>query len=233
MPQPTFILVHGAWHGAWCWRDLTHELDQRSAAWRALDLPSSHGDDAGTDDLESDAAAVARLATVGGPVVLVGHSYGGAVISEAASRIDHLVGLVYLAALRPKVGQSASEAARVVPVRTAMDDGLKVDGPFVRLGGDDAATSLYLECSPEVQAWAIPQLVRQTLASFRSRRTTPDADVPSRYVLCSNDRALDPSLQGEMAKGCGEVIELSSDHSPYLSHPGQCAELILGAVERG
>ena len=230
MPQPTFILVHGAWHGAWCWRDLTPELDQRSVEWRTIDLPSSHDPGAGTNDLESDADAVARLANVDGPVILVGHSYGGAVISEAASRIDQLVGLVYIAALRPKVGQSASEASRVVQVRTELDEAMKVDGAFVRLDVEHAVTSLYLECTSEIQEWAIPQLTSQTLASFRGRRQSNDAKVPSRFLLCRNDRALDPSLQERMAEGCDEVIELSSDHSPYLSHPAQCAELILGAA---
>lgn len=230
MQQPTFILVHGAWHGAWCWRDLTPELDQRSAAWRTIDLPSSHDDGAGTSDLESDADAVARLANMSGVVILVGHSYGGAVISEAASRVDQLVGLVYVAALRPQVGQSASEASRVVDVRTALDVAMEVDGAFVRLNDDLAVTGLYLECSPEVQQWALPQLSRQTLASFRGRRQSQDAVVPSRFLLCRNDRALDASLQERMAEGCDEVIELSSDHSPFLSHPAQCAELILGAA---
>jgi len=230
MPPPTFILVHGAWHGAWCWRDLTPELDQRSATWRTIDLPSSHDFGAGTNALESDADAVARLANLAGPVVLVGHSYGGAVISEAASRVNKLVGLVYIAALRPQVGQSASEASRVVQIRTALDEAMKVEGAFVRLDVEQAVASLYLECTSEVQNWALPQLTSQTLASFRGRRQTQDAKVPSRYLLCRNDRALDPSLQERMAEGCDEIIELSSDHSPYLSHPAQCAELILGAV---
>ena len=228
MPQPTFILVHGAWHGAWCWRELTPELDRQSAAWRTIDLPSSHDAGAGTNDLESDAAAVAGLANANGPVVRVGHSYGGAVISEAASRIDQLVGLVYIAALRPRVGQSASQASRTVNIRTALDDAMEVDGAFVGLDIALAVTGLYLECSAEIQKWAIPQLTRQTLASFRAKRQSHDSSVPSRFVLCRNDRALDPTLQERMAEGCDEVIEFSSDHSPFLSHPAQCAEAILG-----
>jgi len=227
MPSPTFILVHGAWHGAWCWRELTPELDRRKAAWRSIDLPSSHDAGEGTNDLYSDADAVARLANSLGPVVLVGHSYGGAVISEAASRIDDLSGLVYIAALRPTVGQSASEASRVVPVRTALDDAMEVRGAFIDLNDELAVTGLYLECSPEIQSWAVPQLTRQTLASFRTKRTSPDVQVPTRFVLCRNDRALDASLQEVMAAGCDDVIEMSSDHSPFLSHPVRCSEAIL------
>ncbi len=227
MSEPTLILVHGAWHGAWCWRDLGAELDRRGVAWRALDLPSAHDIGAGTNDLESDADAVASVADVEGPVVLVGHSYGGAVISEAASRVNQLAGLVYVAALVPGPGQSASQASRVVRVRTVLDEAMEVDGPFLRLDSDRAIAGLYHECSPEQQQWAAGLLGRQTLASFRGVRRAPDTGAPSRYLLCQHDRALDPSLQERMAENCDEVTELSSDHSPFLSHPAECADAIL------
>ncbi|MDE3064556.1 MAG: alpha/beta fold hydrolase, partial [Acidobacteriota bacterium] len=221
MPEPTYLLVHGAWHGAWCWRDVAAELDRRRVPWRAVDLPSSR-DPEGVRDLRDDAAAVVALADVGGPVVLVGHSYGGAVIAEAASRVPELAGLVYLAALVPRPGQSATDASREVRVRTALDDATVVDGPLLRVRADGAAAAFYGDCSLADQGWAVAQLSSQTLASFRCPRQEDDPPTPRRYVLCERDRAIDPSLQDVMSARCDEVVRLASDHSPFLSHPREC-----------
>lgn len=227
MPEPTYVLVHGAWHGAWCWRDVAAEFDRRRVPWRAVDLPSSR-DPEGVRDLRDDAAAVVALADVGGPVVLVGHSYGGAVIAEAASRVASLAGLVYLAALVPRPGQSATDASREVRVRTALDDATVVDGPLLRVRADGAAAAFYGDCSHTDQEWAVAQLSSQTLASFRCPRQEDDPPTPRRYVLCERDRAIDPSLQQVMSGRCDEVIRLASDHSPFLSHSSECVSAILG-----
>jgi pimeloyl-ACP methyl ester carboxylesterase len=227
MRQPTFILVHGAWHGAWCWRELGAELDRRGVSWRAMDLPSAHDQGPGTSDLEADVLSVLAAVDGAGPVALVGHSYGGAVISDAASRIDNLAGLVYIAALVPVPGQSATQANRVVQVRTDLDDAMEVDGPFVGLNRQRATSALYAESSVTTQSWATTLLSRQTLASFRSDRRSPDSPAASRYLLCRHDRAIDPVIQELMAERCDQLIELASDHSPFLSHPVQCAEAIL------
>jgi pimeloyl-ACP methyl ester carboxylesterase len=226
MVRPTYVLVHGAFGGAWCWRDLTIEFDRRGVAWRTIDLASSHDVGDGTSDLENDAAMVAALANTLGPVVLVGHSYGGAVISDAASRVADLLGLVYIAALVADPGHSASDTAREVLVRTELDDAMVVDGPFLRLDPAKAASALFAESSMETQAWAIDHLGRQTRASFRASRQWPDSTVPRLYILCRQDRAIDPSLQALMAAKCDAVAELNSDHSPYLSHPFVLSDLI-------
>src|SRR5487761_1896253 len=227
MAQPTFVLVHGAWHGAWSWRDLAAEFDRRGAAWRSLDLPSGHDDATATSELSADVAAVVATARDVGPVVLVGHSYGGAVIADAASSVPGLVGLVFLAALVHRPGESASDANREVRVRTALDEAIVVDGGLLRLDPAGAALALYGDCSVETTTWAVKHLGAQTLVSFRSPRSSPDADVSRRYVLCRRDRALDPTLQEAMAARCDDIVELESDHSPFLSHPAACAAAIL------
>lgn len=226
MEQPTYLLVHGGWHGAWCWRHVTAEFDRRGVAWRAIDLPSAH-DDTGVADLDADVRAVARAAADVGPVVLVGHSYGGAVVAEAAALVESLVGLVFLAALVPLHGQSATDASREVRVRTALDDAITVDGPLLRIDPAGAPAAFYEDCSPADRAWAIERLSAQTLVSFRSPRRSLDPAVDRRYVLCERDRALDPSLQEAMAARCGEVVRLASDHSLFLSHAVECVEAIL------
>ena len=224
--MPTFVLVHGGWGGAWNWRDLVAEFEHRGASWRALDLPSSH-DPAGVADLQADAAIVCEVATMSEPVVLVGHSYGGCVVTEAASRVVNLVGVVYVAALVPAVGESALNAVRRTKVRTELDDAIITDEPFLNLDPGRAGSALYGECTLANQAWAVDQLGSQTIASFRSPRQSPDASAARRYVRCAHDRAIDPSLQALMGAACDDVIELSSDHSPFLSHPIELADLIL------
>ncbi|HQU25601.1 MAG TPA: alpha/beta fold hydrolase, partial [Acidimicrobiales bacterium] len=109
MTEPTYVLVPGAYHGAWCWRLVGEELDRRGVAWVALDLPSAttgaHSETFLRDDADEVVAATASL----GPVVLVGHSYAGAVIAEAAPEVAGLVGLIDVAALVPEPGESARE----------------------------------------------------------------------------------------------------------------------------
>src|SRR5580692_6485407 len=133
MASPTYILVHGAWGGAWCWRDVGAEFDRRGVSWRAVDLPSSRNGAAPATGLAEDAAAVVALADGEGPYILLAHSYGGAVASEAAPLIPNLERCLYVAALIPSPGESATDASRLVRVRTLLDDAIEVDGDFLRL----------------------------------------------------------------------------------------------------
>jgi len=227
VPTATYVLVHGAWCGAWTWDSLTAEFDRRGVSWRTLDLPSSH-DTEGTADLSSDADAVVSAARVDGPVVVVGHSYGGAVVAEAASRIPQLAGLVFVAALVPGPGESATEASRAVRVRTELDDAVVLDEPFLRLDEGRSASALFGECRALDQQRAVSLLGRQTLASFRQPRHEPDPATPRLYVLCEHDRAIDPSVQEVMAQRCDAVVRLSSDHSPFLSHVTETADALIG-----
>jgi pimeloyl-ACP methyl ester carboxylesterase len=99
------LLVHGAWHGAWAWRPLLDHLDGLDV--RTVDLPSSGADPATLGDLRADAEVVrAALAGTDGPVVVVGHSYGGAVVSEAATADSGAAHLVYLCAFQLDAGES-------------------------------------------------------------------------------------------------------------------------------
>lgn len=227
MSEATYILVHGGWSGAWCWRDVGRELTRRELPWTALDLPSStHGAHPNTY-LADDAREVIEVAKLDGPVVLVGHSYGGAVITEAAERIPNLERLVYVAALVPVLGQSASEAKAEVDVMTRLDDAIERHGDYLILDPVLAHAALYQDCKEKDAAWAVSQLTPQTVASFRSPRDAFDVDVASRYILCTDDNALDPTLQKVMSQRCSEVVTLESDHSPFLSRPVTLTDLLV------
>jgi pimeloyl-ACP methyl ester carboxylesterase len=225
--ETTYILVHGAWGGAWCWGDVGEGLSRRGVNWTAVDLPSStHGAHPNTY-LADDAHEVIDVATLEGPVVLVGHSYGGAVITEAADRVPSLERLIYVAALVPRLGESVSEAILDVDVRTRLDAAIERDGDFLRLNPDLAREALYHDCDEDVAERAVAALSTQTIASFRSPRSAFDVEVPSYYLRCSLDQAIDPSLQSVMAARCGESATLESGHSPMFSMPDAFCDALL------
>jgi pimeloyl-ACP methyl ester carboxylesterase len=203
------------------------ELDQRGISWRAVDLPSSRNGADPSTGLAEDAAAVVALADGDGPYVLVAHSYGGAVVSEAASRIPNLERCIYVAALIPSLGESATDVSRRIRVRTLLDDAIQVDGGFLRLSPTLAGNALYDDCTPEVSKWAVDQLSTQTIASFRSHRESEKARTESIYVRCTNDHAVDPELQQLMSEECDFAMSLESEHSPFLSQPSTFCDVIL------
>jgi pimeloyl-ACP methyl ester carboxylesterase len=227
MSIPTYLLVHGGWGGAWYWQKLAAEFDRHRIKWISIDLPSSKNGAKPTTDLASDAAAVASTVRRDGHYILVGHDYGGAVVTEVAPRIPNLERIVYVAALVPKEGQSAIEAARTVRVPTKLDEVIEVDGEYLRLNRNLAAAALYSDCPAVIASWAVDKLSTQTAVSFRSKRTSADCDVDSLYIRCTLDRALDPLLQEHMSERCDVVFDLASDHSPFLSQPTNLLEAIL------
>ena len=220
MASPTLLLVHGAWSGSWCWRDLRAILDQRGVASVSVDLPSSQLEADSTTGLRQDADEVVRAAaSIEGPVILVGHSYGGAVVLEAATGIPQLEQIVFVAALVPFTGQSATDVSREIRVRTRLDQAMLMEGDHLRLDPELVPQALYNQCDSATSAWATSQLTTQTISSFRSPRSSIDLDIPSRYISCSDDFAVDPTLQEMMAGRCRQSTTISSDHSPFLSHP--------------
>jgi hypothetical protein len=150
------------------------------------------------------------------------------VITQAASQVDKLDSLFYIAATVPDIGQSHSDTARLVRVRTEMDSAIRLDGDMLHLDLEPAALALYQESTPELREWAKSRLSTQTLASFRAARTAVSVEVPTRYVLCRHDHALDPSLQELVSNRCDEVIEIQSDHCPFLSHSEELTDIFIG-----
>jgi pimeloyl-ACP methyl ester carboxylesterase len=226
MDQPTFVLVHGAWHGAWCWERLGTVLDERGLTWAAPNLPSSSGSDRALD-MTSDVNELRRFSHDLGPVVLVAHSYAGAVVAEAAPKLDDVVGIIYLAALVPRLGQSASDVTREYGLRSALDATIRRDDEgFLHLDPQPAALALYGDCDEATRQWAIDKVSTQTFASFRTARTSENIAVPSTYVICCHDQALLPEVQERVAQRCDDIVEIDSDHCPFLSRPEAMADLL-------
>jgi pimeloyl-ACP methyl ester carboxylesterase len=225
------LLVHGAWHGAWCWRDVVSALAARGVVAEALDLPGHGESQLPMDGLQGDAAHVrAALDESSRPVVLCGHSYGGCVITEAAAGHAAVRHLVYLAAFVPDVGESLLGIAQSDPTPLPIYRALATNagGEFV-IDPLHATPAFYGTCRPEVAAWATERLGPQAARALEETSTRSAwREKPSTYAVCTRDGAIAPSLQRRLAARCGRVLEWDSDHSPFLSRPGDVADLLAG-----
>ncbi len=224
--KPTIVLVHGAWHGAWCWQRLVAVLEDRQCAVRTVELPSVDAGPNVTVGLESDAAAVrAVVDEVDGPVLLCGHSYGGMVISKASYRQSKVSKLVYLCAFVPESGESLVSigGGQLAPWIQLKDGGLTLPD----LGR--AAELFYADCDSAAQAWAIGQIRPQCAAPFSDAVMHPGwKEILSTYIVCSADRAMPPDWQRDLfAPRLNKVVQIDSSHSPFLSRPNELAELLL------
>lgn len=220
--SPTFILVPGAWCGAWAWHDLLAHLGGRSAT--VVDLPSAGDDSASLGDLHADAAAVrSAIDRVGGPVVLCGHSYGGMVMNEVA---DHpaIVHSVYLTAFWPPTpGASMLSILGAAPEWT-IDHG---DGSISVT--DDLVTARDIMCADVSEARAAElcrRLRRQSLSSFATETACRSHKHPTTYVVCDRDRAIPPAAQIAMSGRADRVLHLDSGHFPQVSMPAAVAEIL-------
>jgi pimeloyl-ACP methyl ester carboxylesterase len=236
------LLVHGAWHGAWCWTALQAELDRRGVPSYAVDLPGHGASLLEPGDLYGDGdhigAVAERLGERGdGEIVLVGHSYGGAVISQATKRATNIAHLVYLTAFCLDVGEGVLAKTRSMPsVETELGSGtiqFLPDGSGSTIIPDRAAPSFYGCCAPEVAAAGTARLCMQPMATFTQPVTVaPWKSIPSTYVRCLRDEAIHISHQDLMAGRCGSIGTLDTDHSPFMSAVAETAD-ILEPLARG
>jgi pimeloyl-ACP methyl ester carboxylesterase len=242
------VLVHGAFAGAWCWEPVLPGLREAGHEVEAIDLPGSGEDPTPVEQVSLEAYAQKICDTVASgpePVVLVGHSMGGMAITQAAARCpEPLSALVYVAAFCPAEGQSLME---LVSYPEAAGDQVQAnlvvseDAPVATLTGAGALHAVYNCCTPEQAGWGEPQHGPQALAPFEGRLAIPAdkretlARLPRAYVVCSQDNAIPPAMQRRMLsdRGCDPVLELDTDHSPYISRTGELVAAlneIIGAL---
>ncbi len=224
----SIVLVHGAWHGSWCWERVVPLLEQQGFTVRAVDLPSTGIDPPSGVDLSADATEV-RSAIEGmpGDVLVCGHSYGGMVISHPlVGAHPRVARLVYVCAFMPDRGQSL----------LAIGDGKPA--PWIRMDErgmtlpdlDRAAELFFADCDPQTQRWAIGRLRRQPSAPYAEPIADPAwMHIPSTYIVCTQDRVMPPELQrGLFAPRTGRVYELEASHSPFLSRPQELTGILAG-----
>jgi pimeloyl-ACP methyl ester carboxylesterase len=229
----TFALVHGAWHGAWCWERLAPELEARGHRVVAPDLPC---DDPNATFETYAEVAVRALEAEGEDVVLVGHSLAGNTIPLVAAQRP-VRRLVYVCALIPKPGlsfneQMASEPDTLIP---GHQRGLGAPDEQGRTRWEDEAgarSTFFADCDDADARWAFERLRPQARAPYYVEcplEAFPPA--PRTYVVCTEDGIVNPERARQVARGrlAAELVELPGSHSPFLSRPKALADVLCAS----
>ena len=236
-------MVHGAWHGAWCWYKVVPLLQRAGHTAITPDLPS----------LGRDRTPLCQVSlrtwvdhicdvvdTTSEPVVLVGHSRAGIIISEVAERRPEKIALlVYLAAFLLRDGES------LLPV--AQSDGTSLALPNLVVSGDQTSSTIkpqairevfYAGCSNEDVVLAGMLLAPEALApAVTPIHVTEErfGRVPRVYIECLQDKVIPPPLQRQMYTKlpCHKVVAMNTDHSPFFSAPQQLTDSLTGLAVVG
>lgn len=222
MNDPTYVLVHGAWHRPTCWRLLQAELgDARSVA---VTLPSAGSDWSSLGGLADDVAAIQQAVhEIAGPVVVVAHSYGGIPVTEAVATLPNVTGIIYVAAFVPDVGESLAVLAGQHGQPSWLDPHPEQGYADV----DNPAQVFYSDVDSQTAAEYTAEVVHQSLSSTITPTTAAAwRDVASAYVLCELDAVIPPEGQEFMAARTRHVHRLQSGHSPFVSQPEKLAAII-------
>ncbi|MFJ4467265.1 alpha/beta fold hydrolase [Streptomyces sp. NPDC089424] len=231
--KPTVVLVHGAFADSSSWNDVVGKLQADGYDVIAASNPLR--------GLHGDALHVRQLvAGIDGPVVLVGHSYGGAVITNAAGGLDNVRALVYVAAFMPDGGESALELAGKFPGSTLGEVLRPV--PVTLADGREAA-DLYIEQGrfhhqfaadvPEGRAviMAATQRPVSNVALEDASSTPAWRGIPSWVLIAAQDRNIPPRTQAWMAERAGATtVEIDASHAVSVSRPAEVTRLIDAAA---
>jgi pimeloyl-ACP methyl ester carboxylesterase len=237
----TYVLVHGAYHGGWCFEKIVPRLEAVGHTAIAVDLPG-HGDNKVPMAEVTLAAYVDHVCSVieaqNEPVILLGHSLGGMTITQVAERIpDRIAWVVYLTAMMPKDGQNRADLAEYEgPDDMAAKRIISSDGLSATMSRDVIPPTFYAECPAEDVARAFERLVPQAVEPLRQQaRTTPGrfGTVKRAYIECLRDRAIPIAMQRAMiaAQPCDTVLSIDTDHSPFFSAPDELAGHLLALSE--
>lgn len=239
----TYILVHGAWHGAWCWNNFLPLLEAGGNKVIAIDLPG-HGDDTAKPETITLADYVNKLVSVAndqkGTIVLVGHSMAGIVISQAAEELgaDKISALIYIDAFLPRNGESLFSQVEMVlkqlppdtSRRSALVENIIPSSDqktnFIKPG--TAEWIFYHDCSADDKEFAAARIAKQPVAPLATPVHLTDSiygSIPKYYILCTESRDLDKTYLSTHVP-CKKVYKIASGHSPFLSMPEKLVEIL-------
>ncbi|MGQ5259861.1 alpha/beta hydrolase [Micromonospora sp. ZYX-F-536] len=224
MSLPSLVLVPGAWHKPEHLALLTDEL--RNVDVHTVALSSSGDDPEKLGDMYEDAALIGKaVAEIGGPVVVVAHSYGGIPASQGLVGAHNVRRIVYLAAFQIEVGESLLSSAGGTPAPWwKIHHGVGA-GDYVE--PVDPATVFYGDVAPDIARQAVTQLGYHSYTSKTQEQTGAAwHTIPSTYVVCEADNALPPVAQEYFATRAGRITRMATSHSPFLSQPAALAQLI-------
>ncbi|MFG2863585.1 alpha/beta fold hydrolase [Streptomyces sioyaensis] len=230
--KPTIVLVHGAFADASSWNGVVERLERRGYPVIAPANPLR--------GLYSDSAYIASvLESIKGPLVLVGHSYGGSLISSAAAGNPRVKSLVYVAALMPDVGENGMSLSARFPSEL----GTATKSVPYRAGGGLSGTDLYLKPDRLHQVFAadLPENTTRVLAvTQRPAATTAFSEkakvaawkhIPSWFLVAKQDKTINPDQERFEAKRAGShTVEIDSSHVAMIAHPDAVTDLVLQAA---
>jgi pimeloyl-ACP methyl ester carboxylesterase len=223
--RPNIVLVHGAWADGSCWSGVIERLQAEGFQVRAPQFA-----------LGSIADDAARLRQVlefqNGPTIVVGHSYGGQIISALGTDAPNVVGLVYIAAFGLDEGESLGALLSQGPVTPALEHLFTDSRGFGWLSEDDFVNHFAADVEP-IRA-KVMYAVQQALAStaFTDVMGVPAwKSKPSWYLVAQNDEAIPPDVERMFASRMGAAtVEIPSSHVAMVSHPAEVAELVEQAA---
>ena len=209
----SILLVHGAWHGAWCWNLVEKELKNKGVDVRSLDLPFT--------GVKDDIASVSNaLKDIDNEVILLGHSYGGIVISSAAEAKENVDQLIYLSAILLEPGESMQLDGSKIQI--------DVDANLIsEVKKSSAIPAFYGDVDPKLAKASMELLRPFPIVSGSQGIGEAWREKYSTYIVCQEDKAIPPELQYVMAKKADRIIEWQCGHSPFLSKPKLVIELLL------
>jgi pimeloyl-ACP methyl ester carboxylesterase len=228
-PKPTIVLVHGGWADASSWNAVTQRLQDDGYTVIAPANPLR--------GVQTDSAYLSSvLATITGPIVLVGHSYGGVLITNAATGNPNVKALVYVAAFAPDLGETVGQLL-------AMNPGSQAAPPNLTFRPYPGGADVYITSSAFHSVFCA-DLPAKTAAVMAANQRPIDAaalgepsgepawkTIPSWYLVASNDQAIPPATERFMAKRAGATtVEIASSHVAMISHPGAVIDLVRDVV---
>jgi pimeloyl-ACP methyl ester carboxylesterase len=224
--RPNIVLVHGAWADGSCWSGVIERLQADGFQVRAPQFP-----------LTSLAADVARLRQVldfqDGPTIVVGHSYGGQVITALGADAPSVAGLVYIAAFGLDEGESLGALLSQGPVTPSLAHLFTDSRGFVWLSEDDFVD--HFAADVDAKRARVLYAAQQPLASsaFTDVMGEPAwKSLPSWYLVAQNDEAIPPDAERQFADRMGAAtVEIPSSHVAMVSHPAEVVDLIEKAAE--
>ena len=232
--DPTAILVHGAFADASGFAGIIREL--RGADFVVVAPPNP------LRGVATDASSIRGVAAaVDGPVVLVGHSYGGAVISQAAAGLDNVVGLVYLAAFAPAVGESCASVQEPYPpsllastIRPTSYQAVgTVGGPELLIDPDQFRETFCADVPVNLaQIMAVSQRPLAAAAIGEPLTAEGWSSRPTWFQIPTRDNAISPEAQRAMASRMGATVdEIEGSHATFIARPVAVAAFIAGALD--